>query len=290
MLAYNNLKKEYVTVNPSEVVVNELCVTDIHYKKYTYACGHVYYGTEDEYEEDPSTWYIYGDGSCSLSHSGIVTLNWDQYKDLDRFGKAAKNNLLKAVNYAKGVTEIHSNPNGVIYDMYIYHEEHIYVDELCEGCHGALAHKNDLVNHGLQAFRIKNVDDINEALKRLDDIINNPDWEVCCSNSSTYIGPIGVSGYGNVVAYYPVDVWSIVDGDSSTRCIAQRGTERLKEYRESGTLLSDHDEYFVKYLNPTAIWVKEWYWEQLSPEQRREIENKVQALNIELVFVEKRHV
>lgn len=265
MLAKNIYKENYVTINPAEVVVGEMWVTDTYYNVYQYTCGHKYYECAEQY---PSQIYIYGDGSWGRCHTGYILANGDIYCDTSSFGKHIKSMLPKEE---------------------IDHVEEIYVDMVCEGCQEALSHKNDLVNHGLQAFCKGDVNDINSSIKRIDDILENPEWEICCSNKSIYIGPIGITGHGNVTAYFPIDVYSKIDENTSERYISEIGTDRLSEYRKFGSDI-DHDEYFVKTLNPTAIWVKEWYWERLSPDERRVVKNKAQALNIELVFVEKRHV
>lgn len=266
MLAKDVNTGEHVTIDPAMVVVKELWLIDNYYTVFCYSCGHKCYGDIEEDMEYNYSMYLYGDGSFSRIHSGYVTVNWEQYEDISRFGKWINGHIPKDGEYAN----------------------EIIIEEPCDGCQWAIAHKDDTVNHGLQAFRKGDSRDVEESMQRLDDILSHPEWEVCCTNDHIFCGPIGITGTGNVSAYYPVDIWSEIDEDGS-RCVTERGMERLKEYRESGTLLSDHDEYFVRSFTPTALWVKRWFYDRLAPVDRLTIRKKAQALGIELVFVRQRH-
>ena len=127
-----------------------------------------------------------------------------------------------------------------------------------------------LFYHGTMAFRDIVDDFINGptiAVQRIRDLIQNPDWEVCCSDVP--LGHIGVVLDGTPVAMFDGDVSSTVIDGHRVRS-AEHGTHHKElSIEEWATCISrTHKEAWVTNYRIQSIWISEsfeWENEELLP-------------------------
>ena len=151
----------------------------------------------------------------------------------------------------------------------------------CYGCNQAIYHKSDIINHGLNAF---NECDFDEVFTRLDNLYRHPEWEVCCTGEHRFCGPIGIMGTGDIVSYYPVDVYSTISKYANGyRIIGDTGIKKLKEF--FNTKVSKHEEYFVKRIRPICIWVKKDWFNSLTEIEKLKIIKKAKELQLKILIV-----
>lgn len=112
------------------------------------------------------------------------------------------------------------------------------------------------LSHGLST-PFNRAGNINVALDRLRDIMENPEWEICCSHRTQKIGLIGIILTGENTLVSNTDVWSYKTS-MGDRCFnAWDYSGNIVESVEDYSLNCwDHTEHFVK--NPTvhSIWIK----------------------------------
>ena len=237
MLAYSYIDGNYVTINESQVVIDSGCTLVIARDIETYECGHsIHKDTNDHVEH----WYLYGDGTIKDECSDYVSYAYHSHITLKRSCVCPKERV-----YIRNVA---------------------YIDTPCYGCMNAKGHENDVINHGLQAFRMAEESaTCTDSLVRVRDILCNHSWEICCTNRNEYCGPIGITGTGDVIAYFPTDVYSM---PINKRTILDLGLTKLRNCLILGDKDISHDEYWVCNLEIQYIWVKEWYWNTLTQEER----------------------
>lgn len=138
-----------------------------------------------------------------------------------------------------------------------------------------------LVSHGVSAYNSVNTGNeseaVHEALFRIKEISKNPQWEICGADKHFFIGPIGILGSGYTTQYYPNDVMSRLDEISRKReatCLSHS---------------SDHDEHFFKCSKIRALWVKEWFWQDLSESSKQKIKEIADELSARILFPTKRN-
>ena len=221
----------YVTVNPytTSVCVGTHYTSDVYCTYNVYSCGHIM-EDGDQREEYQNNWYLDTKGNCSLYCSQYEAVDYNMFR-LEQFPKHIRKELL-----ASTMQE---------------HPKYVNKNCRCQGCRNAVRHLNDYVIHGLSAYNhCYNLNDIWKRCKS----IKASDYELCCT-SSIYPGPIGIAGHGDIVSYFDNDCWSYIDNHSK-RCIGKLNN------------VSDHNEYWVRNIKPDKFWVKEWFWEKLSHEDK----------------------
>ena len=108
------------------------------------------------------------------------------------------------------------------------------------------------MNHALNVFDSVEITD-KKMFKRILDIQTHPEWEVCCTNTSTYIGTMGISCTGNVIAAYAEDVSSVVYGE-------HRITDRkIKECSLEQWRRAVAPEAFVTEVRIKSIWIEDYH-------------------------------
>lgn len=116
--------------------------------------------------------------------------------------------------------------------------------------------RNVLMNHGIEAFNNVNTDNrYQELLTRILNIINNPQWEICCTNKDVYIGPIGITLTGDVIAAYAQDVASIYNANGHRYIPEPTGKEKecsLKEWHRT-----IESEAWVRNVKIESIWIQD---------------------------------
>jgi hypothetical protein len=124
--------------------------------------------------------------------------------------------------------------------------------------------------HGTMAFRAIVDDLVNGptiAVQRIKDLIQNPDWEVCCSDIP--LGNIGVILDGTPVAMFDGDVSSIVKDGHRVRSTKYGTQYKELSIEEWATCISKtHKEAWVTNYNVQSIWITEsfeWENEELLP-------------------------
>lgn len=267
MLAFEidkNKGKLVVTKEPVAIACSTQLVYDVTKKHYN--CGHVFEKVDVQY----MTLYHMSDGSIQ--------------EEYPKYQKLVNNNnrplhLMWYKGFLPTLDEIHvgkSQKNKVKKKKASI--ENITKKCLCYGCEQAKQHKNTIVNHGLSAFN-KCVG-IDNVFKRLDDIMKNPQWEVCCSSKDIFCGDIGIAGTGNVVSYFPVDVHSEINS-TGKRTVKERF---LKIALENGDYCG-HDELFVKSIKPLYIWCDRFYFDSLEEKEKKEIITKTKELKLNLAII-----
>lgn len=239
---WDNDCEEYVLTMASQhnVLVDKYYSTDATEYVTHYSCSH----TSIEVEETDLTVAVFADGSyktyCNI-HEYCQSVEWWDYRKV--FPKAVLKKMPPRDGYNSTKT--------------------IHIDEtcVCPGCKELEQHRHDRVIHGLSAFR--KTYSMQELWVRLNHVLYSTDTEICCT-SKTYCGPIGIAGHGDVTAYFHTDVWSYID-DHGNRVLSEKGMENLD------TPYSDHDEYWVRNINVEEFWVKEWYWDSLTQEDKNMI-------------------
>lgn len=113
-----------------------------------------------------------------------------------------------------------------------------------------------ILSHGLSAFNTIRLD-YSSILDRLNDVVCNPDWEICCSNNGSKLGPIGIDVTGTNTYVCSRDACSSVIEEFNIRV-----PERFVSYhiceRKDYCVKGSHSEHFVKNVKIKAIWVKDW--------------------------------
>ena len=231
---------EYVLTmaKPCNVWVGEYFSTDITEYVTCYSCGHI----SVETEETCNTVVVFADGSHKVYCNKY---EYCQSIDLWDYRKIFPKAILKKM----------PPKDNLVGTRYINEEC------VCPGCKDLCRHKDDRIIHGLSAFN--QVYNMQELWVRLNHVLYSTDTEICCT-SKAYCGPIGITGHGDITAYFHTDVWSYLD-DYGNRVLSERGMKNLENP------YSDHDEYWVKNIIVEEIWVKEWYWDSLTQEEKNMI-------------------
>lgn len=169
-----------------------------------------------------------------------------------------------------------------------------------------LPYRTRYVSHGLNAYK---KDWYANALLRGLDIIKNPQWEICCSSIQNNIGPFGLWGKGDETLCFKHNVWSYV-GEDGRRHIGDKyldiegylempidfKPEDIEQVYIADLLLFDrnqdgkdgkyHSEHWVSNFKPTHLWVKKYFWDKQSEEERSNIKKFASDyLKVKLIMV-----
>ena len=262
VLAFDKNNKIVSTKKPVAIAYTTQKI--VTYNKICYSCGHsINHGAQTK----EINFYILSDGS--------VQTELPKYKSIVGSKYVPKWNIEK-LHMPK---RIHDNIVMALPDD-VSGTNIIKKNYMCCGCKKAETHKNDIVNHGLSAF---NVCDFNEIINRIDKIRKNKNWQICCSNRNCICGSIGIAGTGNVISYFPVDIFS------------KKGKEGRREVNipfkclkidENEWVLND--EYIVNNINMLYMWAERyWFYEELDEQKRNIIFRIAKKNNVPLVlFVE----
>lgn len=307
MIAYKISEQKWVTVDPSMVRTHHILVDEkkdkwstqiiSNYYMYKetkksviYTCGHVYTNTDTE----KILLYVYADGSISYEKGDYVT-----YEYMSPFIKTTARCMFDKYYHKKAharrlmMSGTRKESELRKFIALKVTEEQI-VNRCCWGCRLGREHANDIVSHGLEAY--SSVKNFAETLSRIDKIVDNSHWEICCANKNTYLGDIGILGKGKINTYFPVDACSYKQKDGK-RAISNIGIMRVKRYlnlikegknREEvfKELYIKHDEYWVSEFSPTAIWINCDKVKALSTADRVLLQEKAKQYNIAVFIVD----
>lgn len=142
--------------------------------------------------------------------------------------------------------------------------------------------ENVVLYHGLAAYSGTFSPD--KAIDNAIDLINNPNWEVCCSTRP--IGPIGLTITGTVITASNIDLCSIIDKTNGKRFFEvseddHRACRGIIHHASQLAKKWDHDEIVTTDNIAVAVWIKDW-----ASEEFRNYANKLCAMyNIPLIVV-----
>ena len=250
--AINNfLKEKYKEViNNYHVIIHETLYTD----SYLYECGHY---TEDDESYCDEIYHNKVSGNSSKCLQTLLIEDGVSAGSEDYFNLAE---AIKLFSERKTETEEVSKT----------HERY----GLCFGCLNARNTRIKTWYHGLQAFNKTKDKSVNGSIERVIDIMSNNKWDICVSSDP--IGPIGLMYKGNVDRYYDHDTWSYLDTNGNR--IPGRENEN-----------SDHDEGILSSAKkPVGIWVKNWYWKEMNLEDKEELLQFSDELNLKIMTLPSR--
>ena len=146
-------------------------------------------------------------------------------------------------------------------EEYFYDDKGVYKDD-----NVYQEFKDHVWSHGLNTGFTCQCDN-SMIIERYHGILNNPKWQICCSDTEQHIGSIGlyVKGYTHYVSN--TDLWSRVDKNGNRVFRIDEDTDLIKKEDEICLDMDDHIEAIVSKPKILGIWVKDWFLDK--PEGKR---------------------
>lgn len=110
--------------------------------------------------------------------------------------------------------------------------------------------------HGIAAYNIDGLGTAGDYLCRIQSIINNPEWQICCSTKP--IGPIGIIVDAEVICASNSDLYTYIDHSNGRRYFNKdryRASHLIYDAKDLDPTVWSHDEIVTKNSVPAAVWV-----------------------------------
>lgn len=280
MIAWNWLKEEYIQTKEYNVPIGKVVSFKITGEYTEYACGHT--RVHEHRAEEFDTFYtVFADGSIK---EGCETMFIEPVWFKNKKDKVAEQDDIS-------VTDINKCRKDSAIRTFKKVRNDIKVNKVnckCPGCKLAVNHKNDIVTHGLNECSITTFEGM---LKRAKYVATETNSEICFANDRLKEGMMsvmGISGTGNIVSYYPVDIGSGIAQDGRRMLNKYSPNEdsifRLYDDTEKRNAIK-RDEYWVNRFNPMYIWVRDYYYESLSKQQLEQLNQLADELNVTIKVI-----
>ena len=280
MIAWNWLKEEYIQAKECNVPIGKVVSFKITGEYTEYACGHTRVH-EHRAEEFDAFYTVFADGSikegCETMFIEPVWFKLNKNKvaeqddiSADDINKCRKDSAIRTFKKVRNDIKINR------------------INCKCPGCKLAVNHENDIVTHGLNECSSTTFEGM---LQRAKYVATETNSEICFAGDRLKEGMMsvmGISGTGNIVSYYPVDIGS---------GIAPNGRRMLNKYspnEDSIFRLYDdaekrnaikRDEYWVNRFKPMYIWIKDYYYESLNNSQLEQLNQVTIELGINIKII-----
>lgn len=133
--------------------------------------------------------------------------------------------------------------------------------------------------HGLSAFC-----GTKDPVENAKGVVNNSEWEICCSHEEEPIGPFGLYVKGTVEIVSNIDLMSKIDMNG------KRGMNKsASDWRMTGVISTpeeidrskwDHMEAIIKDTKITGMWVKRWYVDRMNDSDKEELQKIMRVINV----------
>ena len=198
-------------------------------EEYRYNCGH------SEYEE------------FDMDFAHLYTI--DEFDDFYIDEESAELILVKNIDIDCDLCELAGYSNkGSDYIEKVY----------CRDMPSPIGFENVTKYHGLAAYSgaYKSYEIKENAI----DVVNNPEWEICCATRA--IGPVGLVIDGKVLVASNIDLCTEIDKNGRYFVMSDKRRDRAGRgiINDASQLEKkwDHDEIVVTDNKVAAIWIKDW--------------------------------